>query len=70
MMLATSSSVQPKEQYAYAFGATEIYNLTLLLLLLLLLLLFQYTRAVWKVRGLAAMRRCHAEGGGDCYAKL
>jgi hypothetical protein len=28
------------------------------------------TRAVWKVRGLAAVRRCYAEGGGDCYAKL
>jgi len=23
-----------------------------------------------KVRGLAAVRRCYAEGGGDCYAKL
>jgi hypothetical protein len=29
-----------------------------------------YRRAVWKVRGLAAVRRCYAEGGGDCYAKL
>jgi len=28
------------------------------------------TRAVWKVRELAAVRRCYAEGGGDCYAKL
>jgi hypothetical protein len=28
------------------------------------------TRAVWKVRGLAAVRRCYAEGGGDCYTKL
>jgi hypothetical protein len=24
-----------------------------------------YTRAVCKARGLAAMRRCYAEGGGD-----
>jgi hypothetical protein len=28
------------------------------------------TRAVWKVRALAAVRRCYADGGGDCYAKL
>jgi hypothetical protein len=27
-------------------------------------------RAVWKVRGLAAVRRCYAEGDADCYAKL
>jgi hypothetical protein len=27
------------------------------------------TRAVWKVRGLTAVRRCYAEGGGDSYAK-
>jgi len=27
-------------------------------------------RAVLKVRGLAAVRRCYAERGGDCYAKL
>jgi hypothetical protein len=26
------------------------------------------TSAVCKVRGLAAMRRFYAEGGGDCYA--
>jgi hypothetical protein len=26
--------------------------------------------AVRKVRGLAAVRRCYAEGGGDCYVKL
>jgi hypothetical protein len=26
--------------------------------------------AVWKVRGLAAVRRCYAEGGSDSYAKL
>jgi hypothetical protein len=25
------------------------------------------TRAVWKVCGLAAVRRCYAEGGGDSY---
>jgi hypothetical protein len=24
----------------------------------------------WKVCGLPAVRRCYAEGGGDCYAKL
>jgi hypothetical protein len=30
----------------------------------------QSTKAVWKVRGLAAVRRCYAEGGGDCYTKL
>jgi hypothetical protein len=29
-----------------------------------------YTKAVWKVHGLATMRRCYAEGSGDCYAKL
>jgi len=29
-----------------------------------------YTRTVRKVRELAAVRRCYAEGGGDCYAKL
>jgi hypothetical protein len=29
-----------------------------------------YARAVLKVRGLAAVRRCYAEGGGDSYAKL
>jgi hypothetical protein len=23
-----------------------------------------------KVRGLAAVRRCYAEGSGNCYAKL
>jgi hypothetical protein len=23
------------------------------------------TKAVWKVRGLVAVRRCYAEGGGD-----
>jgi hypothetical protein len=28
------------------------------------------TRAVRKVRGMAAVRRCYTEGGGDCYAKL
>jgi len=28
------------------------------------------TRAVWKVRGLAAVCRHYAEGGSDCYAKL
>jgi len=28
------------------------------------------TRAVWQVRGLAAVRSCYSEGGGDCYAKL
>jgi hypothetical protein len=28
------------------------------------------TRAVWKFRGLAAVHRFYAEGGGDCYAKL
>jgi hypothetical protein len=28
------------------------------------------TRAFWKVRGLATVRRCYAEGGEDCYAKL
>jgi hypothetical protein len=28
------------------------------------------TKAVWKVRGLAALSRCYAVGGGDCYAKL
>jgi hypothetical protein len=28
------------------------------------------TRAVWKVRRLAAVRRFYAEGGGDSYAKL
>jgi hypothetical protein len=30
---------------------------------------YKYTRAVCKVRGLAAVRRCYAEGGGVCYAK-
>jgi hypothetical protein len=29
-----------------------------------------YTRVIWKVPGLAAVRRCYAERGGDCYAKL
>jgi hypothetical protein len=29
-----------------------------------------YTRVVCKVHGLAAVRRCYAKGGGDCYAKL
>jgi hypothetical protein len=28
------------------------------------------TRAVLKVRELAAVRRCYAEEGGECYAKL
>jgi hypothetical protein len=28
------------------------------------------TRDVWKVRGLVAVRRCYAEGGGDYYAKF
>jgi hypothetical protein len=28
------------------------------------------TRAVWKVRGLAAVCCCYAEGGSDCYTKL
>jgi hypothetical protein len=28
------------------------------------------TRAFEKVRGLAAVRRCYADGGSDCYAKL
>jgi hypothetical protein len=27
-------------------------------------------RAVCKVRELAAVRRCYAEEGGDCYVKL
>jgi hypothetical protein len=27
-------------------------------------------RTVWKVRKLAAVRRCYVEGGGNCYAKL
>jgi len=27
-------------------------------------------KAVWKVRGLAAVCCCYAEGGGDCSAKL
>jgi hypothetical protein len=30
----------------------------------------KYMKAVSKFRGLAAVRRCYAEGGGDCYAKL
>jgi len=29
-----------------------------------------YTRAISKVRGLPAVRRCYADEGGDCYAKL
>jgi hypothetical protein len=29
-----------------------------------------YTRAVWKVGGLEAVRHYYAEGGGDCYAKF
>jgi hypothetical protein len=29
-----------------------------------------YTRDVCKVRGLVEVRRCYAEGGVDCYAKL
>jgi len=29
-----------------------------------------YMRAVWKVRGLAAVRRCYTEGGGDRNSKL
>jgi hypothetical protein len=29
-----------------------------------------YTRAVWKVRGLAVACRCYAEGGDEYYAKL
>jgi hypothetical protein len=33
-------------------------------------LVINYTRAIWKARGLAAVRRCYAEGGGDCYVKL
>jgi hypothetical protein len=28
------------------------------------------TRAVCEVRGVAAVRHCYAEGGGDSYAKL
>jgi hypothetical protein len=28
------------------------------------------TKAVRKARGLAAVRCCYVEGGGDCYAKL
>jgi hypothetical protein len=28
------------------------------------------TRAVCKVHGLAVLRRCYAERGGDSYAKL
>jgi hypothetical protein len=27
-----------------------------------------HTRAVSKFRGLVAVRRCYAEGSGDCYA--
>jgi hypothetical protein len=27
--------------------------------------LYYYTRVVWKVLGLVAVRRCYAEGGGD-----
>jgi hypothetical protein len=30
----------------------------------------RYTGAICKVRELAAVHRCYAEGGGDCYAKL
>jgi hypothetical protein len=30
----------------------------------------QNMRTVWKVRGLGALLRSYAEGGGDCYAKL
>jgi hypothetical protein len=30
----------------------------------------KYTRAVCKVRGLATVRRCYADGGGECHAKL
>jgi hypothetical protein len=29
-----------------------------------------YSRDVCKVRGLVAVRRCYADGGGDCYVKL
>jgi hypothetical protein len=29
-----------------------------------------YTRSVWQVRGLEAVRQCYGEGGGDCYANL
>jgi hypothetical protein len=32
--------------------------------------LLSHTKAVSKVRGLAVVRRCYAEGDGDCYAKL
>jgi hypothetical protein len=32
--------------------------------------MYMYTRAVCKVLGLAAVRRCYAEGGDDCYANL
>jgi hypothetical protein len=28
-----------------------------------------HTSAIWNVRGLAAVRRCHAEESGDCNTK-
>jgi len=31
---------------------------------------YSYTRTIWKVGGLVAVRHCYAEGGSDCYAKL
>jgi hypothetical protein len=34
------------------------------------LLSMNTTRAIWKGRGLAAVRRCYAEGGGNYYVKL
>jgi hypothetical protein len=29
-----------------------------------------FMRADWKVHVVAAVHRCYAEGGSDCYAKL
>jgi hypothetical protein len=32
--------------------------------------LFRIYGAIWKLRGLAAVRRCYPEGGSDSYVKL
>jgi hypothetical protein len=49
---------------------TKFSSLQVFRLIYVSLLLKSTTRAACKIRGLAAVRRGYAEGGGDCYGKL
>jgi hypothetical protein len=58
--LCISSHCQHLEEWAPVLYEPPHWHLVLMLYVLCIV----YTRAVWKVRGLAAGRRCYTEGGG------